>query len=87
MMPIRVIEELDAKKYSRDPVIQRRARRRLPWLNRLFPDGDRGPIALGKGATLELLLSEASRNRPAAGDEEMLEVCQEAQQLVGRGSC
>jgi PIN domain len=85
MMPLRVIEELDAKKYSSDKIIQRRARKRLPWINRLSPDGDRGPVTLGKDATLELLLSEAPRSRPEDGDGEILEVCQETQQLVSRG--
>jgi hypothetical protein len=85
MVPLRVIEELDAKKYSRDEVLQRRARKRLPWLNSIFPDGDRGPVELRKDATLELLLSEPPRSRPADGDEEILEVSQEVQQLVGRG--
>jgi rRNA-processing protein FCF1 len=85
MVPLRVIEEIDAKKYSRDEVLQRRARTRLPWLNGLFPDGDRGPVPLRSDATLELLLSEAPRIRPADADEEILDVSQETQQFVGRG--
>ena len=85
MVPLRVIEELDAKKYSRDEVLQRRARKRLPWLNGLFPDGDRGPVELREDATLELLLSEPRRSRPADGDEEILDVSQEVRQFLGRG--
>ena len=36
MIPLRVIEEIDAKKYDRDQILQRRARSLLPWLNSFF---------------------------------------------------
>jgi hypothetical protein len=85
IMPVRVIEELDARKYSRDEVLQRRARKRLPWLNSLFPEGDRGPVMLRKDATLELFMSEAQRQRPADGDEEILDVCDDVREFTGRG--
>jgi hypothetical protein len=85
MIPLRVIEELDAKKYARDQSLQSCARKLLPWLNSLFPDGDRGPVTLRKDATLELLLSEAPRHRPSDGDEEILDACEDVRQFLGRG--
>jgi predicted ribonuclease YlaK len=72
ILPLRVIEEIDAKKYSNSDRLRQRARELLPWINRLFPEGDLGPVELRKDATIELLLAERPRHRPEDADDESL---------------
>jgi hypothetical protein len=46
MVPLRVIEEVDAKKYEPKERLRDVARRILPWIERLFPDSGCGPVPL-----------------------------------------
>jgi predicted ribonuclease YlaK len=85
ILPLRVIEEIDAKKYSNSERLKQRARELLPWINRLFPEGDLGPVELRADATIELLLAERPRHRPDDADDEILEVCHDVVRFAGRG--
>jgi predicted ribonuclease YlaK len=86
MLPLRVIEEIDAKKYSKNDRLRDRARELLPWINSLFPNGDTGPITLREDdATIELLLADRPRHRPDDADEEILDVCHDVVRFAGRG--
>jgi hypothetical protein len=85
ILPLRVIEEIDAKKYSNSDRLRQRARELLPWINHLFPEGDLGPVELRANATIELLLSERPRHRPEDADDEVLEVCHDVVRFAGQG--
>jgi hypothetical protein len=82
IVPLRVIEELDAKKYSGSKRLAERARALLPRLEALVGrDGSPGPAA--DGVTIEVPVEPGSRWRPADADEEILAFCAELPQLVG----
>jgi len=82
VIPLRVIEEVDAKKYSgRD--LADRARRLLPALRRKM--GKAGaPGALREGVSIEVSVDPGPRWRPADADEEILNTCHELRQLSGQ---
>ena len=85
MLPLRVVEEVDSKKYSGSRRLSRVARGLMPWIDGLFPDGNTGPVSLRRSeATIELLLADRPRHRPADADEEVLDVCHEVRHLVGQ---
>jgi len=86
MVPLRVIEELDAKKFDPKPRLRAAARSLLPWLEGLVPTGTRGPESLSAsdGTTIEILLEERPRYRPNDADEEILDVCHNVELLAGR---
>jgi predicted ribonuclease YlaK len=82
IVPLRVVEELDAKKYSGSKRLADRARAFLPTLEALVgPDGSPGPIA--DGVTIEVPVEPGSRWRPADADEEILAFCAELPQVLG----
>jgi hypothetical protein len=83
LLPLRVIEELDMKKYSDSGRLARAARDLLPWIEAHFPQGDKGPVAIRDTATLEILLAERPRYRPDDADEEILDVAHEVQHMTG----
>lgn len=58
MVPLRVIEEIDTKKYGDSKQLRPIARELLPWIDGLFPSGDPGPVRLMADATIELVLAE-----------------------------
>jgi predicted ribonuclease YlaK len=85
MLPLRVVEEVDSKKYGSSPRLTRVARSLLPWIDGLFVDGNTGPVPLRPGeATIELLLSDRPRHRPEDADEEVLDVAHDVRHLAGR---
>jgi hypothetical protein len=82
IVPLRVVAELDAKKYSGSKRLAERSRALLPRLEALVGrDGSPGPIA--DGVTIEVPVEPGSRWRPADADEEILAFCAELPQLVG----
>lgn len=83
MVPLRVIEEIDAKKYGKNDRLSGVARGLLPWLEGLFPSSDCAPVSLGDGTTIEVLLEPRPRFRPEDPDEEVLDVAQRVRQLAG----
>jgi hypothetical protein len=81
IVPLRVVEELDAKKYSGSKRLADRARTILPRLEALVgPDGSPGRVA--DDVTIEVPVEPRSRWRPADADEEILAFCAELPQLV-----
>jgi predicted ribonuclease YlaK len=81
IVPLRVVEEFDAKKYSGSKRPER-ARALLPRLEALVGrDGSPGSVA--NGVTIEVPVEPRSRSRPADADEEILAFCAELPQLVG----
>jgi len=83
MVPLRVIEEIDAKKYGDTKRLRSVARELLPWLDSLFPSGDPGPVRLRDDATIELVLAERPRFRPSDADEEVLDVAHDVLRYAG----
>ena len=88
--PIRVVEELDAKKYSDSKLLQDRARSVLPWLECTLGAG-LGPAPVdphaqtrdATGTTIEVYPCGRPRFRPQDADEEVLDVAQEVLYLAG----
>jgi hypothetical protein len=88
VIPLRVVEELDAKKYGDSQKLRDRARGLLPRLEKLIGlGGAPAPLGLGSGATLEVPIefeSGAPRIKPVDADEEILFTCRELWQLSGQ---
>jgi rRNA-processing protein FCF1 len=86
IVPLRVIEELDAKKYGGSERLRSVARGILPWLEALFEVDGAGPVLVGDpdGSTIELLFSDSPRYRPSDADEEVLDVVDQIRSLAGR---
>jgi len=82
VIPLRVVEELDMKKYSNSPRLADRARALLPRLESLIgAAGQPGPLR--SADTIEVLVEPYLRFRPVDADEEILSVCLELQQYGG----
>ena len=83
VIPLRVIEEIDAKKYAKRPDLAKRARNLLPALERMF--GQAGaPGRVTDGVTIEVPVDSGPRDRPADADEEILDTCRELGQFAGQ---
>lgn len=82
VVPLRVIEELDAKKYSGNGMLSDRARNILPWLeDRILRAGGR----IRDDTTIEVPIDHARRPRPADADREILDECEELYAFGGQG--
>jgi rRNA-processing protein FCF1 len=80
VLPLRVIEELDEKKYSTRHDLAARARRILPMLRaHVGKAGAAAPLA--SEVTLEVWVDSGARFRPVDADEEILAVCKELAQF------
>jgi rRNA-processing protein FCF1 len=82
VIPLRVVEELDAKKYSGSTKLAPRARALLPLLERLVGE-DGSARELEEGVTIEVPVEPGQRSRPSDADEEILGLCAELAQLAG----
>lgn len=82
MVPLRVLEEIDAKKYGDNLRLRGVARSVLSWLEGVLPGDATGPQRLTDTATMELLLAERPRYRPSDADEEILEVCDDVRHFA-----
>jgi len=84
VIPLRVIEELDAMKTDNKERLRKSSREILSWMESLFKGGT-GPVTIRNDddTTIEILLSERPRYRPSDPDEEVLDVCHEFQRFVG----
>jgi len=76
VIPLRVIEELDGKKYSDSRRQRERARAVLPQLTARIGRLNE-PARLSEGVTLEMLAEAGPRNKPADADEEILDTARE----------
>jgi rRNA-processing protein FCF1 len=85
VVPLRVIEELDAMKTDNKERLRKNSREILSWLESLFSGSDTGPVKIraDEETTIEILLSERPRYRPTGADEEVLDVCHDFQRFVG----
>jgi rRNA-processing protein FCF1 len=85
IVPLRVIEELDAMKTDNKDRLRKNSREILSWLESLFK-GSTGPVKIrsDEETTIEVLLSERPRYRPSDPDEEVLDVCHEYERFVGK---
>jgi hypothetical protein len=82
VVPLRVIEEIDAKKYAKASDLAQRARDLLPKLEGLLGgSGTRG--ALDAATTIEVPILAGPRYRPDDADEEILHTCRELAQFCG----
>ena len=81
VIPLRVVEELDAKKYSGSAKLADRARRLLPQLEAVLGSGG-DPARLRDGVTIEALVPGMPREAPTDGDEEVLAGCVELEVLT-----
>ena len=73
VIPIRVVEELDEKKYSRDSRISRRARSVLSEFGEALMSEE--PTSIRDGVWLEVGLHGEPRERPLDADWEILSSC------------
>jgi predicted ribonuclease YlaK len=73
VIPLRVIEELDAKKHARRRDLADRARRVLRRLEEQLGDRMTGPVA--DNVTISVLLNDEDRNGAAGADTEILATC------------
>jgi len=80
VLPLRVVEEIDQKKYAVRGSLARKARRLLPQLKSwLGPAGK--PAAIAAGVSLEVMVDPGPRQRPIDADEEILASCRELSQF------
>ena len=82
VVPLRVVEEVDAKKYVRRSDLADRARRALPALQKVIGAGG-APGKLREGVTIEVPVDPGPRRRPDDADREVLDTCHEMRQLSG----
>jgi PIN domain len=83
VLPLRVVEELDAKKYGRSDKLRERARALLPQLERMVGKGGT-PKRIADGVTLEIFVEPPPRMKRADADEEILDTCRELWELSGQ---
>jgi rRNA-processing protein FCF1 len=83
VLPLRVIEELDAKKYTESEKIRRKARELLPKL-RSFVGSGGTPKAVRDDTTIEVFIEPGPRSRPSDADTEILETAHELRRLSGK---
>jgi rRNA-processing protein FCF1 len=75
VVPLRVVEELDGKKYLAREQIADRARGVLRDLRKLLAPDPAGSVPLNDGATIEVPVDEGPRRRTLDADEEVLATC------------
>lgn len=83
VIPLRVIEELDAKKYAKNTDLAKRARNVLPALEQLLGAGGR-PGEVADTVTVEVPVDTGPRERPEDADEEIIATCRDLTQFSGR---
>lgn len=84
VIPLRVIEELDEKKYSASDKLRARVRERLPKLYAMVGSGGvPKPLKDGHG-TIEVFIEPGPRRRPADADTEILETARDLRRLSGQ---
>lgn len=75
VIPLRVVEELDEKKYNAREDLADRARRLLSRLRAHATEADQSPIELRRGVVLDFYLDVEPRRRTLDADQEVLETC------------
>lgn len=77
VLPLRVIEELDEKKYTGRDHMADRARRLLSQLWETLGDSAGAPVPLRGKVTIEVPVEEGRRVRSLDADEEILDECEQ----------
>jgi hypothetical protein len=83
ILPLRVVEEIDSKKWGESEKLRKRARAILPRLEELAGVGG-AALPIGDGVTFEVLVELDVRVKPVDADEEILDVARELWELSGR---
>jgi rRNA-processing protein FCF1 len=84
VVPLRVVEELDEKKYTaRDDKIASRARDVISRLRMSLLPVAGNPVTLAPDVTIEIPLTDEPRRKTSDADEEVLETCLELQAAGG----
>lgn len=76
-VPLRVIEELDEKKYASRNDLASRARRLLSQLWDTLADSGGGPTEIRPDVTIEVPVEQGRRVRSSDADEEILDDCEQ----------
>jgi rRNA-processing protein FCF1 len=85
VIPLVVVDELDAKKYARREEFQQRARELLTLVDGyVTASPPAGYSAIGAGVTVEVLPDELGHIRMVTADQEILERCEFMQQVTGQ---
>jgi len=84
ILPLRVVEELDAKKYGDNEEFRRVVRRLLPKVDDLLDAAGGRTATLTSTLTIEILVPPGPRQKPSDADEEILEVCVQLHTFTGR---
>lgn len=79
VLPLRVVEELDEKKYTGRDDLADRARRLLSQLRSQLSPTAGAPTQLRDGVTIEVPVDDAPRRRTVDADQEILDTCRELQ--------
>lgn len=74
VLPVRVVEELDEKKYTARDELAQRARGVLSMLRAALAASDGRPVQLRDGVTIEVLVGDEPRRRTVDADQEILNV-------------
>jgi hypothetical protein len=83
VLPLRVVEELDEKKYMSRGDLADRARRLLSQLWQRLGESAGGPVRLRGKTTIEVPVEDGRRERSLDADEEILDSCEQLRN-VGR---
>jgi rRNA-processing protein FCF1 len=75
IVPLRVVNELDDKKYARDNKISKRARSVLSQVGNALLASDSAPAEITDGVSLEVAPISEPRERPLDADSEILACC------------
>jgi hypothetical protein len=84
VIPLVVVDELDAKKYARRVEFRSRAREILTVMDRLLDLAPGESAQIQPGVTFEVLSDEAGHVRAPAVDQEILERCAFLAQVTGQ---
>ena len=78
IVPLRVVDEIDAKKYARRSDLADRARGLLPWLEGVVANG---PGTIRENVTIEVLIDERRQMKPQDADRDVADTCHELRQF------
>ncbi len=84
VLPMRILEELDEKTYTRRADLRRRAEKLLTALDPVLDRAAAGPVAVGPGLTLEVLPDGLAGSGLSGQDAEILAAGRSLQQAAGR---
>jgi rRNA-processing protein FCF1 len=82
VVPLRVVEELDEKKYGRSDALATRAREVLPWIEEAILS-KAGKIR--EDTTIEVPIGPERRIRPENADREIVDECHELREFGAHG--